>query len=158
MAKSHHGTTFSDLSDSRLIKHALRCLEKRLCYGQEVLSNSNDVCSYLQLHLAQEKNEVFAVLFLNNRHCLIAFEKLFFGTINEATIYPRVILQKALEHNATAIILAHNHPSNHCFPSIADQNITQKLRDGLKIFDIDVLDHIIVSHQECYSFAKHALM
>jgi DNA repair protein RadC len=103
-------------------------------------------------------NEVFFVLFLNNQKCLIAFEKLFHGTINEAAVYPRVVLQKALAYNAAAIILAHNHPSGECMPSTADIEITQTLQKVLKIIDISVLDHVIVSQRDSYSFAEHGVV
>jgi DNA repair protein RadC len=148
----------SNFKDEEIITHALRCLEERMLYPFDRLNNSQDVKAYLRLHLAAEMNEVFAVLFLNNQKCLIAFEKLFHGTINEAVVYPRVVLQKALAYNAAAIILAHNHPSGECMPSTADIEITQTLQKVLKIIDISVLDHVIVSQRDSYSFAEHGVM
>jgi DNA repair protein RadC len=147
------------LADSNLVISALRCLEKRLRHsGEEVLSSSKDVRAYLQLHLAEEKNEVFSALFLDNKLRLLAFEKLFHGTINEAIVYPRRIVQKALEYNAAAILLAHNHPSGVCEPSLADKKITQELQTILKLIDVRVLDHIIVAYPNSYSFADHGLL
>lgn len=145
-------------TENKLVARALRCLEKRLRYHSEMLNNSQNVRSYLRLHLAEERNEVFAVLFLDNQHCLIAFEKLFCGTINEATVYPRVVVQKALEHNAAKLIFAHNHPSDNCDPSPADKVITRDLQRVLSIMTITVVDHIIVSRKNTYSFAEHGLM
>lgn len=142
-----------------LISKALLCLESRLRYAtNETLNASRDVCNYLRLQLAGEKNEVFSVLFLDNRHRLLAFEKMFYGTINEAMVYPRTIIQKALEHNAAAVIASHNHPSGSAVPSQADKNITKELQTILKILDITLLDHIVVSHQDAYSFAEHGLI
>lgn len=145
-------------SDSSLVISALRYLETQLRYGGDLLTNARDVCAYLQLHLAEEKNEVFAALFLDNKHRLLVFEKLFYGTINEAMVYPRRILQKALEYNAAAILFAHNHPSGQCEPSTADSELTKKLRTILKVIDVNVLDHIIVSYPYSYSFAEHGLL
>jgi len=144
--------------DEKIIIRALRCLEERMRYPIDRLNNSQDVKAYLRLHLAGEINEVFAVLFLNNQKCLIAFEILFHGTINQAAVYPRVILQKALAYNAAAIVLAHNHPSGECMPSNADIEITKTLEKVLEIVDITVLDHVIVSQRDSYSLAEHRMI
>jgi DNA repair protein RadC len=156
MGLSHQYLNHSE--DEEVITRALHCLEARIRYSSDRLSQSQDVKAYLRLHLATEVNEIFSVLFLNNQNCLIAFEKLFFGTINQATVYPRVILQKVLEYNAAAIILAHNHPSGECVPSAADKEITETLKKILHIVDVNVLDHVIVSHRDSYSFAEHGLI
>lgn len=143
----------------KLISKALRCLEDRLKYvAGEVLNSSGHVCDYLRLQLAQEKNEVFSVLFLDNRHRLLAFEKMFHGTINESVVYPRSIIQKALEHNAAALIAAHNHPSGSLEPSMADKEITRNLKSVMDVMDIKLLDHIIVTPMETYSFAERGLL
>jgi DNA repair protein RadC len=107
---------------------------------------------------AEERNEVFAVLFLDNQNRLLAFEKLFSGTINEAVVYPRVVVQRALEHNAAKVIFAHNHPSENCEPSQGDKEITRDLQRVLSIINITAIDHIIVSRKSTYSFANHGLM
>lgn len=143
---------------NRFIERALRCLENRFRYSSDRLNNSKDVASFLQLQLAEEKNEVFGAIFLNNQHCFLGFEKLFYGTINESTVYPRRVMQKALEHNAAAIIVAHNHPSGYCHPSQADEEMTQSLKKALSLFDIKLLDHIIVSHTNTFSFAENSLL
>jgi DNA repair protein RadC len=145
-------------TETKLMARALRCLEKRLRYNSEILNNSQDVCTYLQLQLAEERNELFAVLFLDSQHRLLAFEKLFFGTINESAVYPRVIVQKALEYNAAKVIFAHNHPSGSCNPSSGDKEVTRDLQKILSIVSVTALDHIIVSHKSTYSFAEHGLM
>jgi DNA repair protein RadC len=145
----------ASLVDSNLVSSALRCLERNLRHGSVLLNDAREVCAYLQLQLAEEKNEVFATLFLDNQHRLLAYEKLFYGTINETMVYPRVIIQKSLEHNAAAIILAHNHPSGKCEPSRADIEITNQIRTILGIINVSLLDHIIVSYPNTYSFAEH---
>jgi len=145
--------------EEAIISKALFCLEKRLRYhSTQHLNNSKDVCSYVRLQLAQEQEEVFAVLFLDNTHHLISFEKLFHGTINEAAVYPRKIVKRALEHNAAKIIIAHNHLSNNCDPSTADKEVTHTLKKILCIVDIQIVDHIIISHQKVFSFAERGLL
>jgi DNA repair protein RadC len=145
--------------DDILISKALRCLEDRMRYAAgDTLNSSLIVSRYLRLQLAQEKNEVFSALFLDNRHRLLAFEKMFYGTINESVVYPRGIIQKALEYNAAAIIAAHNHPSGNLTPSSADMMVTNQLKDILKILDIKLIDHFIITHKETYSFAEKGLL
>ncbi len=147
----------SDDSES-LIVNALRCLESRLRYHSTLLNNSRDVFAYLRLQLAEETNETFAVLFLNSQNRLLAFEKLFCGSIHETVVYPRIIVQKALAHNAAKIILAHNHPSGDCKPSLADKATTELVQKTLRLVDVEVVDHVIVSHQKWYSFAENGLL
>jgi DNA repair protein RadC len=143
---------------NQLIKQALYCLEKRLRYGNELFTHPKDIMDYLRLQFADEPNEVFGVLFLTNANRLLAFEKMFWGTINSATVYPRVVVQKALAHNAASVIFAHNHPGGTCKPSIGDKIITQKLRDILDVVDIKVLDHVIVTEKSWFSFKEQSFM
>jgi DNA repair protein RadC len=140
------------------VVRALRCLEQRFRYPSEILNNTQTVRAYLQLQLAEERNEVFAVLFLDTQNRLFAFERLFFGTINATAVHARVIVQRAFEHNAAKVIFAHNHPSGNCNPSQADKEITHDLRQTLSALNIAVIDHIIVSCESTYSFAEHGLM
>ena len=150
--------SYDEAKENELISLALKCLETRLRYGSELLNNSSNVRAYLQLQLADEKNEVFGVLFLSNSNRLLAFEKLFYGTINEAVVYPRIIAQKALEHNAAKVILTHNHPSGTSDASQADHEMTRKVQDALSLIEIKTIDHIVVTHKNSYSFAEHGLM
>jgi len=122
--------------------------------GQEALTSPTDVAQFLQLALAQEKNEVFAAIFLNNKHKVLSFEPLFNGTIDGAAVYPRVVVQQALACNAAAVIFAHNHPSGCCEPSQADRTITTRLKDALALIDVRVLDHFVVSRSEWVSLAQ----
>jgi len=112
----------------------------------------------VRLHLAKREREVFAVMFLDNRHRLLAYEELFFGTIDGASVHPREVVKAALAHNAAAVILSHNHPSGVAEPSQADQRITQRLKDALGLVDVRVLDHLIVGEGEPVSFAERGLL
>ena len=98
------------------------------------------------------------MLYLSTRHEILAFREHFHGTIDGATVYPRVIVQAALELNAAAVILAHNHPSGVAEPSEADRQITRKLTQALDLIDIRVLDHIVVSAKAVVSFAERGLL
>ena len=113
------------------------------------------VKDYLTISLALEEREHFHVLFLDNQHKLLLDARLFSGTIDGASVYPREVVKRALQCNANAVIFAHNHPSGVCSPSQADRDITDKLKRGLATIDIRVLDHVIVGHMETYSFAEH---
>ncbi|WP_440875252.1 RadC family protein [Thalassotalea sp. PLHSN55] len=137
------------------------CLEMSKRYLSEemqqgcALTSSQATKNYLISELRNETREVFAVLLLDNQHQVLHFERLFFGTIDAAAVYPRIVIEKALEHHAAAVILTHNHPSGVAESSIADQQITQRLTKALQLIDIRVLDHIIVAGHQCYSFAEH---
>jgi len=109
---------------------------------------------YLQQCLRSYQHEVFACLFLDNKHRMIAFEELFRGTIDGASVYPREVIKQALAHNAAAVIFAHNHPSGVAEPSQADYQITQRLKSALELVEIRVLDHIVVGDGEIISFAE----
>jgi DNA repair protein RadC len=113
---------------------------------------------YLKTVLRDYPNEVFACLFLDTRHRVIAFEELFHGTIDGATVYPRVVAEKALQHGAAALIVAHNHPSGIGEPSLADQAITRRLKDALALLDIRLLDHFVVGDGTPVSMAARGLL
>lgn len=112
---------------------------------------------YLSHRLRDYPHEVFAVLFLDQRHRVICYEELFRGTIDGANVYPREVVKKALGHNAAAVIFAHNHPSGVAEPSQSDERITQRLKDALALVDIRVLDHIVVG-DDIVSFAERGLI
>jgi len=131
-----------------------RYLAEQMQTGQ-VLTSSLATQNFLTAELRQESREVFAVLFLNTQHQVIKFERLFYGTINAAAVYPRVVVEAAIKYQAGAIILAHNHPSGIAEPSVADNQITERLAQALALVDITVLDHIIVAGCRCYSYAEH---
>ena len=113
---------------------------------------------YLRMHMKKYEHEVFACLFLDNRHRVISFDEMFNGTIDSASVHPREVVKRALQHNAAAVILAHNHPSGTAEPSQSDQLLTQRLREALQLVDIRVLDHFVVGDGETISLAERGLM
>jgi len=125
----------------------------KYCVNNQQFQSPDESKQYAKLALSEYQFEVFAVLFLDNKHRLISFDKMFFGTINQASVYPREVVRRCLEHNAAAVILMHNHPSGDAKPSDSDINITDKIRDALSLFDIRILDHLIVG-ADIYSMAE----
>jgi DNA repair protein RadC len=134
-----------------------RHLSERFERGGPLLSPGHTV-RFLQSRLRDYPYEVFAVLFLDNRHRVLAFEELFRGTIDGASVHPREVVRRALRHNAAAVILSHNHPSGVAEPSQADQRITGRLRDALALVDVRVLDHLIIGDGDCCSLAERGLL
>ncbi len=130
-----------------------RYLECRLRRGTG-LGCPTDTRRFLSACLRRHEHEVFACLFLDNRHRLIRFEELFRGTVNGASVYPREIAKRALHHNAAAIIIAHNHPSGVAEPSQADRAITTRIRDAMALIDVRLMDHFVVGDGEIVSFAE----
>ncbi len=124
----------------------------------EPLSSPDDTRRFLLAQLRDYDFEVFACLFLDNRNRVICFEKLFTGTINGASVHPREVVKKCLQHNAAAVIFAHNHPSGIAEPSSADKRLTQQLSNALTLIDIRVLDHLIVGDGDVLSFAEQGLL
>ncbi|HEY5717388.1 MAG TPA: DNA repair protein RadC [Motiliproteus sp.] len=119
-----------------------------------VITSTADAGQYLSSRLRDRAREVFAVLLLDNQHRMIAFEELFEGTIDSATVYPREVVKRALYHNAAALILAHNHPSGVAEPSVADRHITERLQQALEMVGVRVLDHLVVGDGKPVSFAE----
>lgn len=123
-----------------------------------LLTDTAAVRYFLQQHLSGLEREVFACLFLDTRHHLIAFEPLFFGSVDRASVHPREILKRALTCNAAAVVLAHNHPSGNPEPSPSDVRLTEELRALLVQVDVRVLDHIVVGHGTTVSLAERGLI
>ena len=119
------------------------------------LESPQQVRDYLKARLRHEPHEVFGCLFLDTRHRVLAFEALFHGTIDGASVYPRQVVKRALAHNAAAVILTHNHPSGIAEPSQADRLLTTRLKDALALVDVRVLDHFIVGDGEPLSMADY---
>jgi DNA repair protein RadC len=134
-----------------------RFLEETLQRG-DVLQGVADTRRYLTAKLRHQPHEVFACLFLDNRHRVISFEELFHGTIDGASVHPREVVRRALYHNAAALILAHNHPSGVAEPSQADEQITLRLREALALIDVRLLDHFIVGDGQIISMAERGLL
>ena len=141
-----------------IIKRAIEILEAQARYHPVAISSPEDTRNYLRLKLAHLEHEVFACMFLDNRHQLIEFEELFRGTIDGASVYPRGVVKRALELNAAALIIAHNHPSGITEPSKADEAITQRIKDACALMDIRLLDHIIVGLTDATSLAEQGVI
>lgn len=124
----------------------------------DLLSSPQLVRDYLRAQLRHRQRELFAVLWLDNQNRLIAYEELFQGTIDGASVYPREVVKQALARNAAAVILAHNHPSGVAEPSQADERLTRRLQAALELVDIRVLDHLVVGEGEIVSFAERGLL
>jgi DNA repair protein RadC len=125
---------------------------------QDILTSPEATRDYLKLKLYGLPYEVFACLFLDNRHRLIRYEELFQGTIDGASVHPREVVRRAMETNAAAVIFAHNHPSGVAEPSQADLRITQRLKDALALIEVRVLDHLIVGEGRGTSLAERGLI
>jgi len=134
-------------------RYLRECLERG-----DALSNPNDTRNFLMSELSGRDLEVFACLFLDNKHRVIKFEELFYGTIDGANVYPREVVKRTLQNNAAALILAHNHPSGIADPSQADITITQRLKEALKLIDVRVLDHFVIGDGYCVSLVEKGLM
>ncbi len=124
----------------------------------EPLSSPDDTRRFLLAQLRDYDFEIFACLFLDSRHRVICFEKLFNGTIDGASVHPREVVKKCLQHNAAAVIFAHNHPSGVAEPSGADKRLTQQLRAALALIETRVLDHLIIGDGAVFSFAEQGLL
>ncbi|MBT8765926.1 RadC family protein [Metapseudomonas boanensis] len=119
------------------------------------LESPQAVRAYLKAQLRHAHHEQFACLFMDSKHRVLAFEVLFHGTIDGASVYPRQVVKRALAHNAAALILTHNHPSGVAEPSQADRQLTQRLKEALALIDVRVLDHFIVGDGEPLSMAEY---
>jgi len=141
------------VSADEIVTMAKRLLNKRFAKGR-AMTEPKSSKDYLTLKLSHLEHEVFSILFLSNNHKIIAYEELFRGTIDAASVYPREVVKRALQLNAAALILAHNHPSGESSPSQGDIQITHKLQKALKMVDIRILDHIIIGSEEPVSLAE----
>jgi DNA repair protein RadC len=149
--------TLNDLEKQSLLELAFSVLQSMHAPGTE-LPSPHQTRDFLRLLLADRKAEIFGCLFLDNRHRVIDTAELFQGTIDGASVYPRVVVQQALSLNAAAVMFFHNHPSGVAEPSHADEAITKRLKDALALVDIRVLDHFIVTAGESVSFAERGLL
>ena len=134
-----------------------RYLEAKLSPGKRI-GSPKDSQNFLLARLRDRPHEVFCCLFLDNRHRVLAFDELFRGTIDNTTVYPREVVKQALQRNAAAVILAHNHPSGVAEPSEADKMITRRINDALDLVDVRLLDHFIVGDGTCVSLASRGLL
>ena len=145
--------SLSKTEKSTVVALALSVLSQRYRPGR-AFTSPEDVQGFLRLKLTGRRNEVFGAIFLDTRHRLIAIEELFEGTLDGATVYPRVVVQKALDHNAAALVCYHPHPSGVAEPSKADRDITIKLSQALALIDVRLLDHLVVTDGAYVSLAQ----
>lgn len=140
-----------------VMEMARRHLAESLQRGR-LFDSADAARRYVQAQLRHRRQEVFGVMFLDSQHRLLAFEEMFAGTIDSASVYPREVVRQALAHNAAAVIVSHNHPSGVAEPSQADRRITGRLREALELVDVRLLDHFIVGDSEVTSFAQRGLL
>jgi DNA repair protein RadC len=134
-----------------------RQLRQELQRG-EALTSPAETLEYLRHTLGNRRREIFQCLFLDTRHRVIHSEEMFQGSIDGACVYPRVVAERALRHNAAAVIVAHNHPSGVTEPSLADQAITRRLKEALALFEIRLLDHFVIGEGEPVSMAARGMI
>ncbi len=139
-----------------VLNKARKIMYRKAVSNKKAFTDPSVVKDYLTIsnEITEPNREVFRILFLDNQHKLIADEAVFYGTTDAAPVYPRIVVQKALQHNAAALILSHNHPSGEPEPSRADRSITERLQQALSLVDITVLDHIVVGDCFTVSFAE----
>ena len=155
MVKDQSGC-YRPATRDEVIEAALFEINRRFVRGV-TLTCASQTMEFFQLRLARLEHEIFAVLWLDNKHRVLAFEELFRGSIDNAAVYPREVVKSALRHNAAACILCHNHPSGVNNPSPADKTITERVREALNLIEVRTLDHIIVAEKP-YSFTEHGLI
>ncbi|WP_404629990.1 JAB domain-containing protein [Dyella ginsengisoli] len=156
-----HVTTREAISRDQqdaVIAQALGILSSRAVAPGQFMKDPPTAGQFFRLRLGEESREHFEVAFLDNRHRLIAVERLFSGSVDGAEVHPRVVVQRALVLNAVAVMLAHNHPSGNPEPSPADRMLTSRLREALCLVDIRVLDHFVVTATDVVSLATRGLM
>jgi len=139
------------------VQGARRKLRQKFRKGKANRSPA-DTEAFLIAEPASEPNEVFCCLYLDNRHRVIKFDRAFNGTIDGTSVYPRVIVKRALELNAAAVIFSHNHPWSVAEPSQADERITRRLKSALELVDIRVLDHLVIGGECVVSLSSRGLL
>jgi DNA repair protein RadC len=142
---------------SAVLELARRSLAQELMQ-RPLFDSTTRVKEYLRLQIGGRQHEVFVVLFLDAQNRLIRLEELFRGTLTQTSVYPREVVKRALDLNAAAVVLAHNHPSGAAEPSRADEFLTQTLKSALGLIDVRVLDHLVVTRSEAVSFAERGLL
>ena len=143
--------------EDKAVARALRILERRAQVSGLLMGDAVTCGSFFRLRLGAEVREHFEVAFLNRKNCLIAVERLFSGTIDGAQISPRIVAQRALALNAAAAIVAHNHPSGDPEPSEADRLVTTQLRSVLRMVDVTLLDHFVITSTGAVSLAARGV-
>ena len=147
----------SPVTENDILLMARQLASMRLRKGR-ALTSPKEVFSHLQALLADYEHEVFALLMLDSRHRVMVCGGVWGGPLGGASGYPREGVKLALEHNAAAVILVHNHPSGDPEPSMADRNLTTKLQDALNLVGVRTLDHVVVGQEGCVSLAERGYL
>lgn len=145
-------------SEDEVLAAADKILTAKARTGCIQMCSPKDGGRFFRSKIASEEREVFSVAFLDSQHRLITFEILFQGTVDSAHVYPREVVKAALAFNASAVIVAHNHPSGITEPSNSDRRITDRLKQALDFVDIPLLDHLIVSENSVTSLAELGML
>ncbi|UJR54524.1 RadC family protein [Dickeya zeae] len=140
-----------------LIEQARKLLSATVRRGR-TLTSPDEVRDFLLFTLALREQEVFGVLLLDNRNRVLLWRELFYGTLNQTAVYPREVVKLALQHNAAAVILVHNHPSGHPEASDADIALTRRLQQAMALIDVRIPDHFIVAGDHTVSMAERGLL
>jgi DNA repair protein RadC len=152
------GSRYRVATPDQILDSARAISAARYVEGGPVLGSPRAARDFLIAQFAGLQHEVFAVLFLDSRHRVVAFEVMFRGTLDGSSVHPREVVKAALAHNAGALIISHNHPSGIAEPSQADEIITTRLRDALALVEVRLLDHLIIGGQTCTSLAEKGLI
>lgn len=144
-------------SEDEVVLWAHAILEDRF-KRSNFLTSPTMVKDYLRLAFATEEREVFGIIMLDNQHGVLGFERLFYGTIDSASVYPREVVKAVLSANAAAVILTHNHPSGNPEPSQADLTLTKRIKTALETIDVRLLDHLVIGGVASVSLAERGLL
>jgi len=142
----------------RLVKEVSGASLAEKMKGKDLLSSPQAVMDYAQARLAGLPHEAFMVLYLNTKNEVLHYELIHEGTVDRAFVYPRRIIEGALAHHASSLILIHNHPSGHPEPSEEDKRLTRTIGEATRTMDIRILDHIIVGTGSYFSFMENHLL
>lgn len=154
----HRGLGVAKFTQLHAVVEMAKRHQKEVLLREEAITSPRQTCDYLQTYLRDCESERFCCLFLDNRNRPLDFEELFRGTIDSSAVHPREVVRRALKHNASAVIFAHNHPSGVAEPSDADVRITKRLKEALALIDVRVLDHMVVGDGITVSLAEQGLI
>ena len=152
-------TTPYQIDEDGIVAKAMEILASRIFKAGPAMDSPDTVKKYLMLKMAEHtKREVFGVLFLDSQNAALEYREMFFGTLNQTSVYPREVVRIALDLGAASVILTHNHPSGSVEPSNADIHLTNTLKSALTLVDVRVLDHIIIGGANNFSMAEKGLL
>ena len=149
--------TYTRATDTQILSRAQQLVAKKFARRSKALLTPKQVRDFLCVYLHSYEYEVFGLVHLDTQNRVIAVEELFRGTVDQAHIYSREVIKTLLQHNASSVILFHNHPMGIAEPSLTDELLTRRLKTAFEVFDIQLLDHIIVA-DITYSFSEHGLL